>query len=189
MKLKRQYWIGSDLDELEAIERELESSGTLRGQIHVLTLDDTSAENHHQLHDVQSLMKKDLIRSGLRGLGIGLVGAVLVLSGAKLAGWTDTGAGWLPFAFLAIVVLGFATWEGGLWGIQTQNANFKRFEAALRSGKHLFFVDLREDQESKLKEVMGRHAGTEFAGTGSANPHWMILWQHRVKSFLTETMP
>ena len=29
MKMKRQYWIGADLDELEAIERELESSGTI----------------------------------------------------------------------------------------------------------------------------------------------------------------
>ena len=189
MKLKRQYWIGSDLDELEAIEQELEAGGALPGQIHVLTLDDTSAENHHRLHDVQSLMKKDLIRSGLRGLAIGLVGAVLVLAGAKLAGWTETAAGWWPFAFLAIIVLGFATWEGGLWGIQTQNARFSRFEAALKEGKHLFFVDLSEEQGHRLNEVMRRHAGAEFAGTGPANPHWMIIWQHRLKSFLTETLP
>lgn len=189
MKLKRQYWIGSDLDQLESIEQELEQSGTLRGQIHVLTLDDTSAENHHQLHDVQSLMKKDLIRSGMRGLVIGIVGAALVLTGAYLAGWTTTLAGWWPFVFLAIIVLGFATWEGGFWGIQTQNANFKRFEEALRQGKHLFFVDLAADQEGQLKEVMDRHAGAEYAGTGAANPHWAIVWQHRLKNFLTETMP
>lgn len=189
MKLKRQYWIGTDLDELEAIERELEDSGALRSQIHVLTLDDTEAENHHQLHDVQSLMKKDLIRSGLRGLAIGVAGAALVLIGASTAGWTESGAGWWPFAFLAVIVLGFATWEGGLWGIQTQNAKFERFEEALKQGKHLFFVDLSPDQESKLKEVMSRHAGAEYAGSGAASPRWMVVWQHRLRHFLTETMP
>jgi len=189
MKLKRQYWIGSDLDDLEVIEQELEASGALRTQIHVLTLDDTSAENHHQLHDVQSLMKKDLIRSGLRGLAIGAAGAALVLIGANTLGWTNTLAGWWPFVFLAIIVLGFSTWEGGLWGIQTQNAKFERFDAALREGKHLFFVDLSPEQESNLKEVMSRHKNAEFAGTGVASPHWMVVWQHRLRHFLTETMP
>jgi hypothetical protein len=189
MKLRRQYWIGSDLTDLEAVERELEASGTLRPQIHVLTLDDTAAENHHQLHDVQSLMKKDLVRSGFYGLVIGLGAAMLVLAMAKLAGWSDSSAGWLPFVFLAIVLLGFSTWEGGLWGIQTQNAKFKRFEEALKQGKHLFFVDLTPDQESRLQEVMSRHRSAEYAGSGAASPHWAILWQHRLRHFLTQTMP
>jgi len=189
MKLKRQYWIGSDLDEFEKIERELEAAGILRSQIHTLTLDDSAAEQHYQLHDVQSLMKKDLIRSGLRGLAIGVAAAALVLLLAEYTGAADSAAGWLPFVFLALVLLGFSTWEGGLWGIQTQNANFERFAAALKQGKHVFFVDLTPAQESQLREVIRRHSGAEYAGTGVANPHWVIVWQHRLRHLLTETLP
>ena len=189
MKVQRHYWVGSDLDEMEAIEKELEEAGTLRPQIHVLTLDDTGADNHHRLHDVQSLMKKDLIRSGSVGLLIGIFGAALVLLTAYYAGWTQSVAGWLPFIFLAIILLGFFTWEGGLWGIQTQNAAFRRFEAVLKQGKHVFFVDLTREQEPVLDKIMQRHPATTFAGTGTARPHWMMLWQHRVRHFLSETMP
>jgi len=189
MKMKRKYWIGSDLTELEAIERELEASGALRQQIHILTLDDTSAENRHQLHDVQSLMKKDLIRSGLFGLGIGACAAVLVLLVASMAGWTESAAGWMPFVFLAVILLGFFTWEGGLWGIQNLNTKFQRFESALEEGKHVFFVDYGPDQESMVEELMRRHPSAEFAGTGAANPHWLILWQFRMRHLFTETLP
>ena len=189
MKMQRHYWIGSDLDEMETIEKELEAAGTLRPQIHVLTLDDTSAEHHHQLHDVQSLMKKDLIRSGTIGLLIGIFAAALVLLTAQAAGWTQSNAGWLPFVFLALILLGFFTWEGGLWGIQTQNAKFKRFEEELKSGQHVFFVDLRPDQVDTLKQIMNRHPATTFAGTGPGRPHWLMLFQHRVRHFLSETMP
>jgi len=189
MKMQRHYWIGSDLDEMETIAKELEAMGALGPQIHLLTLDDTGAENHHQLRDVQSLMKRDLLRSGAYGLLIGICAAALVLLVAHSAGWTQSSAGWLPFLFLAIVLLGFFTWEGGLWGIQTQNARFKRFEAELKQGQHIFFVDLRPDQEGMLKQVMGGHPAATFAGTGTARPHWIMVWQHRLRHFLSETMP
>ena len=189
MKMERHYWIGSDLDEMERIEQELEAAGTLRPQIHVLTLDDTGAENHHQLHDVQSLMKRDLIRSGSYGLLIGICAAVLVLLTAYSMGWTGTIAGWMPFIFLAIVLLGFFTWEGGLWGIQTQNAQFRRFEEELQRGQHVFFVDLQPDQRQRLEQIMRGHPSARFAGTGTGRPHWVMLWQHRVRHFLSETMP
>ncbi|MEZ5558054.1 MAG: magnesium transporter [Pseudomonadales bacterium] len=189
MKMTRNYWIGTDLEELEAIERELEASGALRQQIHVLTLDDTSAENHHQIHDVQSLMKKDLIRSGLFGLALGLCMGLLVLLTAQFAGWAESPAGWLPFVFLAVILVGFFTWEGGLWGIQTLNSKFRRFEQTLEAGKHVFFVDLRPDQESMVADLMRRHPSAEFAGTGAASPHWLIVWQYRMRHLFTETLP
>lgn len=189
MKTERHYCIGSDLDDMEKVEQELEATGTLRPQIHVLTLDDTGAEHHHQLHDVQSLMKRDLIRSGTYGLLIGLCAAALVLMIAPSAGWTESPAGWIPFIFLAIILLGFFTWEGGLWGIQNQNAQFRRFEQELEDGNHVFFVDLRADQRQKLEQVMRGHPEIRFAGTGAGRPHWVMLWQHRLRHFLAETMP
>jgi len=189
MKMLRHYFISSDLDDLERFEEELERAGISHPQIHVLSLDDTSVENHHHLNDVSSLMKKDLIRSGLFGLLMGVVAAVLVLGVASYAGWTETRAGWMPFIFLAIIVLGFFTWEGGLWGIQTRNARFKHFEEALKAGRHVFLVDVEPNQEAMLAEASAAHPALENAGTGPANPRWIIIWNTRLKRVFGETLP
>src|SRR5262245_25154162 len=118
MKMHRHYFISTDLDDLERFEEELERAGIANPQIHCLSLDDTSVENHHHLHEVAALMKKDLIHAGEYGLLIGVVAAALVLGVTRFAGWHESPAGWVPFVFLAIILLGFFTWEGGLWGGQ-----------------------------------------------------------------------
>jgi hypothetical protein len=189
MKMKRHFFVSEDLDDLEAIERELEQAGVSTPQIHVLSLDDSEVETHENLNDVQSLMKKDVIHSGEYGLAVGVVAALLVLAVTYLAGWHLSPVGWIPFIFLAIVVLGFFTWEGGFIGIQTFNANFRRFREELEAGKHLFFVDLTRDQEQILDRVMSDHPKARKAGTGRSTPHWIVSWQRRLKRLFTDTLP
>lgn len=189
MKTMRHFFISDDLDDLERLEQDLERQGVVEPQIHVLTLDDASAEQHHHLHKVVSLMKRDIIHSTLIGAGVGLGVAVLVLALAYFAGWTNTTAGWIPFVFLAVIVFGFFAWEGGLRGIETPNVHFKRFEDALNNGRHVFFVDLEPNQSQLLKEVVRKHPGVEPAGTGAGAPHWIVTWQYRLKRFFVETFP
>ncbi len=189
MKMTRHFFISTDLDDLERLEGDLEAAGVVTPQIHVLTLDDRGAENHHHLHQVTSLMKKDIIHSTIVGAVIGLCMSALVLLVVYAAGWTESAAGWLPFIFLAIIVLGFFTWEGGLLGIETPNVHFKRFAAALESGKHVFFVDLEPGQAKVLKDALKKHSTVEAAGTGHAAPHWIVFWQHRLKRFFVDTFP
>ena len=55
MKMLRYYFVGKDLDDLERFEVELEREGIPTERIHVLSLDDTSVENHLKLHDVAAL--------------------------------------------------------------------------------------------------------------------------------------
>lgn len=189
MKMKRHFFVSDDLDDLERFEEELESEGIATPQIHVLTLDDAEAETHAHLHDVQSLMKKDVIHSGEYGLAVGVIAAILVLATTYLAGWYTSPAGWVPFIFLAIILLGFFTWEGGFIGIQTFNTNFKRFQEELEAGKHLFFVDLTDEQEDILENVVKRHPTARIAGTGRSTPHWIVSWQQRLKNLFVETLP
>ena len=189
MKLTRHFFIGDDLDDLERFEEELERAGVVTPQIHVLTLDDSGADRHHHLHQVTGLMKKDLVHSTVLGALVGLCVSTLVLIVVHAAGWSETPAGWVPFIFLAIVVLGFFTWEGGLFGIETPNVHFKRFEKALQNGKHVFFVDLEPEQGKILEDVVKKHSMVEAAGTGRASPHWIVFWQHRIKRFFVETFP
>lgn|SRR5690606_36851733 len=180
-QIKRHYFISDDLDELDSLEQELEHEGIADCQTKVLSLDHAAVEHRDHLHNVQSLMQTDVVRAGLRGFMLGLVGAVLVLLATWLFGWYETRAWWWPFIFLAVVVFGFFTWEGGLFGVQTLNANFQRFRKELENGRHVFFVDLLPEQEPVLLRVCSRHPNLQAAGTGEPAPRWVWGARRRLR--------
>ncbi len=189
MKLTRHYFISKGLSDLEAFEQDLERAGIVIQQCHVITGDDLSAAQHAHLHKVNSFMKVDVVRStkigAALGAGLALIGLLIVY----LAGWHRGPAGWMPFAFLAVVILGFSTWQGGLWGIQTRNASFRRFEKAMDHRRHVFFIDIKPHHEATIKQVTARHAGVHFAGTDRGAPRWLVFSQHHVTRFFTHTFP
>ena len=179
MNMLRHYFVSNSLDDLEVFEQQLEAAGVSTPQIHVLSRNDAEVENHHHLHEVQSFMKQDIVRSTERGAVVGLCAFVLVLAVAYFSGWTETAAGWVPFIFLAVVLLGFSAWMGGFLGIGKTNHNFVRFEQALSEGKHVFFVDLEPRQEAVLEKLLQSHPQVEPAGTGSSAPYWLIALQQK----------
>ena len=144
--MERYYYISDSLDELEDVEQELEKAGITTEQIHVLSQDDGEVAQR-KLHSVTSIMKKDIVHSTVKGAIVGVCLSGLVLLGASWTGWPETYT-WTPFIFLSIVVLGFSTWEGGLWGIQEPNHHFTRFQDELEEGKHILFVDVPKKQSS-----------------------------------------
>src|SRR5207237_9197614 len=156
-----------------------ESEGVATPQCDGLSKHDAEVHQHHHLHEVESFMKNDIIHSTIQGALIGICAFVLVLVVAYFAGWTKTAAGWLPFIFLAVLVLGFCTWEGGLRGIQIPNHNFARFQQALNDGKHIFFVDLEPKQEAVLEKVLKSHPQVELAGTGSSNQQRLMVLEQK----------
>jgi hypothetical protein len=179
--MKRHYFIGDDLNVIGAVERALMAKGIAAEQIHVLSLNDADTEQR-QLHDVQSLMKKDVIHSAEIGALLGLVASISVIAIAHFTG-VATKVGWVPFVFLAIVLLGFFTWEGGLIGIQLPNSRFRRFEKALRAGQHVFFVDVEAAEEPHVAQVMEAHPHLRPAGTGSSSPKWLVGLQQNARRF------
>lgn len=178
--LKRHYFISDDLDDLDALEEELERAGIAEEKIHVLSMDDAAVEHHDHLHNVQSLMKCDVVHSGNYGLLLGVIAAALVLLAAWVFDWYQSAAGWWPFIFLALIVWGFFTWEAGLIGLHHLNVNFRRFRRELEEGRHVFFVDAEPEEEKILRRVRLSHPGLRKAGIGPATPHWIIAWQRRL---------
>ena len=176
--MQRHYYVSDDLNDLEAVERELEKSGLSTPQIHVLSENDAAVEKHH-LHAIESVLKQDVVHSTQLGAIVGIIGAALIIAITYAMQWHTTAAGWLPFGFLAVVVLGFCTWEGGLVGIQIPNYQFKRFQALLKQGKHVFFVDVDANQYDALCEVIQRHDSLVHAGTGDATPSWVVKGQDK----------
>ncbi len=187
MKMLRHYFISNNLDDLEVFEEQLEAAGIATPQIHVLSLHDEEVAHHEHLNYVQSFMKKDIIHSTELGALVGVCLATISLIVAYFAGWTETAAGWVPFIFLAILLLGFCTWEGGLIGMHRPNYHFARFSEALKDDKHIFFIDLEPSQERILGEVLPSHPQVELAGTGSATPHWLIVLEDKIPKFFKTT--
>jgi hypothetical protein len=183
----RHYYISDNLDELKDIEQELENGGISSPHFHVLSDNDAEVEKHH-LNAIEPVLKQDVVHSTELGAVIGVISASLVLFVAYFMEWYMSPVGWLPFGFLAVVVLGFCTWEGGLIGIQLPNYQFKRFRKLLSKGKHVFFVDVSQEQETLLNDVVSRHPGLVVAGTGEATPGWVVKGQDKFQSFM-KTMP
>jgi hypothetical protein len=181
IKMKRHYYVSEDLNDLKAVEQELEQSGLTTPQLHVLSEKDAEVAKHH-LHAIEAVLKQDVVHSTQLGAIVGVIAAALVLGITYAMQWHTTAAGWLPFGFLAVIVLGFCTWEGGLVGIQIPNYQFKRFQTLLKQGKHVFFVDLDDDQYAMLCEVVERHSSLTHAGTGDATPSWVVKGQDKFKS-------
>ena len=179
MKMVRHYFISDNLEDLELFEEQLEVAGVATPQIHVLSSDDAEVEHHEHLHEVQSFMKKDVVHSTEVGAVVGLCAFALVLAISYFAGWTDSVVGWTPFVFLALIALGFCTWEGGLIGIERPNHDFERFAQALGEGKHIFFVDLEPAQEAILDDVLKKHPQVELAGTGASAPRLLMVLERK----------
>ncbi|MEP5763150.1 MAG: NAD/FAD-utilizing enzyme [Halieaceae bacterium] len=185
--MKRHYYISNDLDDLDHVEEELENAGVATPQMHVLSRDDAGVANRPHLHPVEAVLKKDVVRGTEIGAMIGAVGAVIVLAVAYFSGVTET-VGWVPFVFLSVIVLGFCTWEGGLFGIQEPHADFVRFQDDLDAGKHVFFVDVDADQEAALARITAAHPGLQAAGEGEATPGVVVEAQKKFHDAM-QTLP
>lgn len=180
--MKRHFYVSSDLDDLELVERDLEAAGVTTPQIHVLSEDDAGIEQHH-LHNVEAVLKKDVVHGTEMGFLVGVIAGAAILLLAWFSGLTETYT-WVPPIFLSIIVVGFCTWEGGLIGIQEPHTDFQRFQGQLQEGKHILFVDVPVDQEQILHSVVSQHSQLEEAGEGASTPGWVIGAQQKWAKFV-----
>lgn len=184
--MKRKYFISDDLADLELVERDLENAGLSTPQIHVLSEDDAGLQNHH-LHEVEAVLKKDVVHGTELGAIVGVIAAFLIIGSAWITGFSETYT-WVPAIFLAVIALGFCTWEGGFIGIHKPHADFERFQGALHAGKHVLFVDITPEQDAILQRVSQAHPKLEAVGEGSATPGWVVGAQKQWDKFI-ETAP
>ena len=68
--MERYYYLSDNLDDLKKVENELQGHGIESLQLHVLSQDSGKIQadlEYHNLHSVNSIMKKDLMHSGVIG--------------------------------------------------------------------------------------------------------------------------
>lgn len=187
MSTMRHYFVSNNLDDLELLERELESSGIFRSRIHVLSHDDVSVAEHRPLNSVKSLFRNDAIHSGIVGAELGAIAVAALMGLVYFMGWHQA-VGWLPFAFLAIVIFGFCIWEGGLIGIQRPNVHYKRFQEELEAGNHVFIVELDPAQQQPFEAMLAGHPDLKARGTEMGVPHWIFTLQQRLFDFVDRNL-
>jgi hypothetical protein len=180
--MKRHYYIGDDLEDLASAERHLKAAGISTPQIHVLSNDDAGVELIH-LHEVEAVLKKDVVHGTRLGAVVGIACGAIVLSLACASGLTATYT-WVPAIFLALIILGFCTWEGGLIGIQNPHINFRRFQSELQQGRHILFVDVQPAKIESLQWAMRKHPRIIAAGEGDSTPGWIIDIQQKWTRFM-----
>lgn len=183
----RHYYITDRLEDLAQVEQALISQGMLDSQIHVLSEQDAEVAML-QLHEVESVLKKDVIHSTKIGAMVGCILAIITLLFAYFMNWFNSPSGWLPFVFLSIIIIGFCTWEGGFIGIQTDNINFRRFKRLLTNGMHVLFVDIEPKQKFTLDSVIKEFPSIQAQGTGDASPHWVVYGRDKYQTFM-KSMP
>jgi len=180
LKLLRHYFISNNLDDLEQFEVQLEKESVSNLQIHVLSNDVEGVRKRPHLHEVGSFMKLDIIRSGLIGAAVGACVFSSLLMLTHYLDWHKSDAGWIPFIFLALILFWFCVWEGGFIGIQRKNAFFAKFKKDLKDGLHVFYVDLYPSQEVILAQIIKLHPQVILAGTGKAEPHWVLRLNQKI---------
>jgi len=180
--MRRHYYIGDDLEDLASAERGLEAAGISTPQIHVLSNDDAGVELTH-LHEVEAVLKKDVVHGTGLGAVVGIVCGAVVLALSWASGLTATYT-WVPAIFLAVIIVGFCTWEGGLIGIQKPHMDFRRFQDELQQGRHILFVDIQPQKVESLQRVMREHPRLRAAGEGGSTPGWVIGVQQKWTRFM-----
>tara|TARA_R110002110_G_scaffold205066_1_gene416792 strand:+ start:201721 stop:202275 length:555 start_codon:yes stop_codon:yes gene_type:complete len=180
--MKRHYFISNDLEDIAAVERELEASGISTPQIHVLSNDDAGVEMR-RLNEVEDVLKKDVVRGTWRGA---IIGGALAMAIVLLYGLTGLAAAytWVPAIFLAVVVFGFCAWEGGLIGIGEPHVDFRQYQDELKQGHHVLLVDVNATEEATLQGVVNNHPALRAAGEGEATPGWVIDAQRKWSRFM-----
>jgi hypothetical protein len=180
--MKRYFFLEESLDDLELIERKLLARGMARPQIHVLSHDDAGVSGH-RINEVHSLLRQDTIHASEIGALIGFAIAVVSVAIAYVSGLPET-IGWAPFVMLSLILLGFFTWEGGFFGFQMPNSRYRRFDDALRQGRHLLIVDVDHGQDYMLQQVLDAHPHVKPAGSGVAAPRWLLRWRQHWDQFV-----
>lgn len=166
--MNRYYYINDDLDILEKLHNDLQARGVDSERIHLLSDQDAQVSTRH-MNEVEPLAKKDMVRAGLVGALVGVVLAFIILVVALVAGLMDTV--WaVPILFLAVVILGFCVWEGGLIGAHHPHPEVKRFQEHLANGQHVLFVDVEEREMASMSEAVAAYPQVKPAGTGKSEP-------------------
>jgi len=140
------------IDELEKTEHDLEENGVPRSHIHLLSRSESELIQK-DLPVYSDFSKRDILHGGVMGALLGVTMAIGLLLASFLYGVTDSSI-WVVIAFVSAMIIGFCTWEGGLFGLTKVNHKLAAYQAEVNSGRHLLVIDAKDASEEKTTRLI-----------------------------------
>jgi len=147
------YYLTPSLISARRISEDLHEAGVNDWFIHVVSHDEAGLKRE-QIHSSNYLETLDLLRAGAVGANLGFIAGVI---GAGLIMYFQPFGPDMPgYVYLIIIVVAtmFGSWEGGLYGVATENQKLRRFQHDLEAGKHLMLIYASNKQEARVKLMM-----------------------------------
>lgn len=163
--MKCLYYLAPSLDCTETLSDDLHKVGVHDWFIHIHSKDEAGLQKKH-LHSSNYLEKLDFIRTGFIGANIGFI--VGVLASGFILFVKPFGPVFPTFAYIAIVIFTtlFGAWEGGLYGVATENRKLSRFHDDIEAGHYLFLIYARTGKaEIVIDMLKEKHPESQHVAT------------------------
>ena len=157
--------------------------------IHVVSRDEAGLKRE-QIHSSNYLETLDLLRSGLVGANIGFI--IGVIASALVMFLEPFGPNVPNYVYLIIMVFFtlFGSWQGGLYGVATENKKLDRFREEINAGQYLILVYAAKGKGEAIKAMIAekfpnaRHVATDRQ---YINPFSIVRRKRREKQARAES--
>ena len=151
--MKCLYYLSPNLDISKHVSDDLHESGVIDWYIHVISKDESGLNQKH-IHSSNYLETLDLFRGSTVGGVIGFVISLIVVALAvQFEPFGFPLSNTIYFIMIAFLTL-FGIWEGGLYGIDSENKKIQPFHDEIEAGKFLVLVYAAKEEENKIREMM-----------------------------------
>ena len=187
--MKCLYYLAPTLDETHRISDDLHDAGVNDWFMHVVSKDEAGLRRE-KLHSSNYLETLDLVRDGFIGANIGFVTGVI--GTGLLMYFQPFGSGVPNFVYVMLILVAtlFGAWEGGLFGVDTENQKLTRFHDEIEAGHYLILIYARKGQGEVVKNMMAaRHPQARHAATDLhfINPFAVVRRKRRPRQEHTPT--
>ncbi len=163
--MKCLYFLSPNLDSSKKVSDDLHEAGLLDWYLHVISKDETGLVEKH-IHSSNYLETLDLFRGSTIG---GVIGFIVALVLAGLTAYYDPFGVPAPsfvYLIMIIVLTLFGIWEGGLFGVDSENQKLKPFHDDIENGKYLMLVYAAKEEEEPIKKMMAsKHPEASLVAT------------------------
>jgi hypothetical protein len=162
--MKCLYYLSPSLDSTRAISDHLHAVGVKDWYIHVISKDEAGLKKR-RIHSSNYIETMDFMRAGFvgayMGFSVGVIGALLLI---VIKPFGDV-SGFVYAAFVVFATL-FGAWEGGLYGVATENKKLAKFDDYIEAGEYLFLIYARKDKLDIIRSMMStKHPESEHVAT------------------------
>ncbi len=151
--MKCLYYLAPNLDSTQEISDDLEGVGVYEWFIHVIARDEAGLKRE-KLHSSNYIETTDIMRDGLIGAGLGVIGGLLALLLMLVFQPFGDEAPKMLYGFIFVVITLFGAWVGGLTGIDNENRKIRRFHDNIENGEYLVLIYTPREQEDAVRRVM-----------------------------------